>query len=369
MDELNNISLHRVETFDELTYKSAINDTRKEPVLHSLCIYEQTPESEMSIVKALKFYVFPALFCVGLTANIMSIAILKRSGLRKPTNILLLGVVIADCMVQLQVVNFAEVLAVLGPNYKYPELCGWQYGEEINFILLASDILFYFFGEYGVRVNTTIPILITLERFLAVYMPMTFKKIVTTKSALVCVIAAYVIWLPWVVFFLSLHRYTVQLSRVMIFGIWFSRENMFDLFALLNYNVIPFISTWMPIFFIGIGSVLISIKVKMSLNQRKRLMSTQVKMVWSSRTTRTLLITCLVLFVSTIISFFLAFFNTSIPEGYYYLEQDCVTLNYVLNASSSFFVYIATNKKLASIFRDIVGRNGNREVQTFSGPR
>ncbi|KAK0064426.1 G-protein coupled receptor [Biomphalaria pfeifferi] len=340
---------------------SAIGTTVKGPKLYTLCVFTWTPPVELSIIKALKIYIFPLMFLIGFSANMMSVAILKRSGLKKPTNVLLLGMVIADSMVLLQGINFAELLSCLGPNYEYPKYCGWQYGVLVNYFLLACDILTYFFVEYGIRVNTTIPILITLERFLAVYMPMTFKKIVTTKSAMISVIAAYVVWLPWPVFYLSMFRYFIQLEKIMLFAIGFQRDNQLEIYTLLNYNVVPFFSTWMPIFFIGIGCILISIKVKVTLSRRKQMTSKQDSATWSARTTRTLLTTCLFLFMSTIISFFLDYFNNSIDDGYYYFEEECATLNYMLNASSNFFVYIATNRNFAKIFKDIICRKKRRQ--------
>ncbi|KAH9508679.1 hypothetical protein Btru_049625 [Bulinus truncatus] len=317
------------------------------------------PPSELLLLQVVKCYVNPCLSVVGFCANMMSIAILRRSGLRKPSNILLFGLVIADTMVQFMTMNFAEILQYFGPNMQYPRLCGWQYGNDINYFLLVSAISYTFFSQWGQYVNTTIPVFITLERFLAVFMPLTFKKIVTTKTASFSVIVSFLIWLPWSLYLMTAAEVYVQLSKVMFYFI--NAADVDEVFNIFYVYVSDILSSWVPIALVVLGCVLIAVKVQITLQERQKLTSKkQEKVKWSSQTTRTLLTTCVVFSISHIIYSFINYFIPNTPTVGLHLMYEFMNMSLLINASSNFFVYIASNRKLYIIFKQIIH---NRHTQ------
>ncbi|KAI8792452.1 G-protein coupled receptor [Biomphalaria glabrata] len=290
----------------------------------------------------------------------MSVAILRRSGLRKPSNILLFGLVIADSMLQLMTINFSEILEYFGPDIKYPDLCGWQYDVGVNYFLVACAIAFYFISTWGQYVNTTIPMVITLERLLAVYMPMTFKKFVTPRTAKISVMFSFIVWLPWSMYYLTVFNVQVQRSEVMDFTSDALHIEDLDVYNIFYYYVSDILSSWVPISFVSIGCLFIAFKVRRTLQERKKLTAKKESVKWSGRTTVTLLTTCAVFSVTHVIYSFGNYFTQDSPSAAYYLQWELLNTALLLNASSNFFVYIATNKRLFIIFKQIVSREPSK---------
>ncbi|KAK0045786.1 G-protein coupled receptor [Biomphalaria pfeifferi] len=66
----------------------------------TICQYENVTPLKLLTLQTMNCYVNPIVSILGFIANMMSIEILKRSGLSKPSNILLLGLVVSDSMSQ-----------------------------------------------------------------------------------------------------------------------------------------------------------------------------------------------------------------------------------------------------------------------------
>ncbi|KAI8792418.1 G-protein coupled receptor [Biomphalaria glabrata] len=290
----------------------------------------------------------------------MSVAILRRSGLRKPSNILLFGLVIADSMLQLMTMNFSEILEYFGPDMEYPDLCGWQYSEGVNYFLLVCLILYFFLSSWGQYVSTTIAMVITLERFLAVYMPMTFKKVVTTKTATASVVLSFLIWLPWSAYYLTAMDVYVQHSKVMFFASGGVNVGNLDAYNIFYFFVSDIFSSWVPISIVSIGCTLIAFKIKLTLRDRRKMTSNQDNVKWSMRTTTTLLTTCLVFALTRIIYSCINYFVADLPSATLYLMMEFMNTSLLIDASSNFFVYVATNKKLFNTFIEILYRKSPR---------
>ncbi|XP_013089010.2 uncharacterized protein LOC106073087 [Biomphalaria glabrata] len=325
------------------------------------CILQLATAEELMLFKILSCCVNPLISVLGFIANMVSIAILRRSGMSKPSNILLLGLVLADSMNQLLTVNYGDILAQLGPNKRYPQLCGWQYGAGLNFFLMIFRNVFFFLGNLGQYVCTVFPVLITIERLLAVFMPITFTKIVTPKTAVICVVLAFFFWFPWILFYMIYNDvYFIEFpegDNSMYFAISARLLPIMDTFVLLNYYVFDSLESWVPIIFVTGGCVLVWIKVKVSLSKRRKLMPSQKQSIrWSPRTTRTLLITCFVFSVTHIIYSFINYNITAASGSQYRIYVEAMNLLYLINSSSNFFIYIASNRKLLKIFLDILHR-------------
>ncbi|XP_055869545.1 thyrotropin-releasing hormone receptor-like [Biomphalaria glabrata] len=324
------------------------------------CLYSVGSANEKLALQIMTCYANPALAIVGFGANMLCIEILRRSGLRKPSNIFLLSLVVADSMSQLQSMNFGEVLMFWGPDQKHSELCGWQYGETVDFFLFVSTVVIYVLGGLGGCVNTFVPVLITAERMIAVFFPITFKKIVTTKTAVIAAFIAYAVWIPWVLTFSTLYQfyripiYNKDYYSFVALGMkYFKNRPLYDL---LNHYVFQVFSSWVPVAIVSVGCTFIGVKVFYTLRLRKRMTSKNISIHWSPRTTRTLLLTCLVFTVTNLSISFLNFYILSgFKQNIWFLIGSEITYFITLiGSSSNFFVYITSNRKLMKIFLDIV---------------
>ncbi|XP_055870272.1 uncharacterized protein LOC129923419 [Biomphalaria glabrata] len=320
----------------------------------SVCEYEDATPIKLFTLQTMNCYVNPVVSIIGFIANMMSIEILRRSGLSKPSNILLLGLVVSDSMSQMTTLNFAIILEAFGPDMEYPELCGWQYEEGLNYFLLVCNIIFKFLGFWGQYVNTAVPVIIVVERFFAVFKPLTFKAIVTKKTMTTCVVCAFLFWLPWALFYISSYRMHIFLSKVMVLSVDSMDINHATLLNLFYFYISDILSSWFPMTFVLIGCILTWIKVKMTFRQRKKLTSANQRVQWSNKTTRTLLTTCAIFTATRIIS---SLMNYLIREGgvlITYIKIEFINFVFLMNSSSNFFVYVFSNKKLLTIFRQII---------------
>ncbi|KAH9518871.1 hypothetical protein Btru_008492 [Bulinus truncatus] len=232
-------------------------------------IYNNSTTNELLALQFIQCYVNPILSVIGISGNMMSIAILRRSGLRKPSNILLLSLVVADSMSQLQAVNYGQILMVWGPGRKYPSVTGWQYGEDVNRFLYLSMVIMFFFENVGNYVNTLIPVVITVERLLAVFMPITFRKLVTTRTAIIMAVGPYIVWLPWNLAAHTLYRYyrvPIADGDYYSFGGWnLDPSDSMDLYDFLNGYVFQILSSWVPVALVTVGCVCIGVKILFTL--------------------------------------------------------------------------------------------------------
>ncbi|KAH9494417.1 hypothetical protein Btru_022078 [Bulinus truncatus] len=78
-------------------------------------------------------YVNPVFSYFGFIANVLCLSILKRSGLSKPSNILLFGLVNADIMCLMMTMNYALPIMYFGPDKLYPV-------SEISRLLLLFPV-------------------------------------------------------------------------------------------------------------------------------------------------------------------------------------------------------------------------------------
>ncbi|KAI8779087.1 G-protein coupled receptor [Biomphalaria glabrata] len=323
------------------------------PQHYSLCSSEANSLAELLVIFSLQCFINPGLSIIGFITNMLSLAILHRSGLHKPSNILLFGLVIADSWCLFTTMNFAMILNFFGPNKYFKMLCGFQYEETVNLFLAYSEEVFFFLGYWGRYVNTLIPIFITLERNLAVFKPMTFKAIVKKQAAITVVVLSFVFWLPWTLFYSALTEIinwslTDEITWTTVIQNLFFYENM-EIITFFEIYVVDCLVSWIPLSVISIGCCVLGIKVKLTLLKRRRFNSAK-KLMWSPRTTLTLMTTCFVFTTTHAVASLIQYLAPCDIYVHVLMRNYFVYFFYALNASSNFFVYIATNEKLFHIF-------------------
>ncbi|KAK6961575.1 G-protein coupled receptor [Biomphalaria glabrata] len=320
----------------------------------SICQYENVTQLKLLTLQTMNCYVNPIVSILGFIANMMSIEILRRSGLSKPSNILLLGLVVSDSMSQMTTMNFAIILETFGPNWEYPELCGWQYGDGLNYFLFVFNIIFKFLGFWGQYVNTAMPVLIVVERFFAVFKPLTFRKLITRRKAITSVVFTYFMWLPWAITWMSMYRLHILLSKIMVMSNDVADINDVTAFNIFYFYICDIMTSWFPMTFVLFGCILTWVKVKMTLSQRKKLTSANQRVQWSNKTTRTLLTTCVIFTTTRIICSLMNYLIRGDEVLIAYIKIEFVNLVFLINSSSNFFVYVFSNRKLFIIFKQII---------------
>ncbi|KAH9509668.1 hypothetical protein Btru_044184 [Bulinus truncatus] len=318
------------------------------------------PESYLLLVQQFLCFVNPTFALFGMVVNGMCLAILAKSGLNKPTNILLFTLVVADSMNMFVNINFPLMLLYFGPIKTKRGYCTWEYDTDFNLFLYNSLQLFSVIGLWGRLVNGTIPVIITLERILAVYLPVTFKKLVTTRSTMAVCLLCYIFWLPAAILNAFLRRFaSFQLSNGKLVTGAIASDFLRQNFALLNdfYGVgLETLASWFPSCFICVGCVLIGIKVKMSMYRRRKLTKMKEKK-WSVRTTRTLLTTCLIFSFSHAFSAIVSLTSAFDPNSYLFFFFTTQLSQFIsaVQCFSNFFVYVISNKSFWLIFVKMLG--------------
>lgn len=316
------------------------------------------------VLKILTYGITPSISILGITGNVLSIMILTRQGLQKCSNILLISLAFADLC---YLVGFNNIPKIL---YDTQGRGRFLYSEKVSHFLYVFYFVFFLL-DYGMGYLTlTIPMLITVERLVAVFMPLKFSFIITpTRTWIVLIIIAIysLSYMTYSCFWYEFkYEFDVELNRTV--GIMARSERFFrDQHAIGALEEIYFSIKVQPIFTL-VGCVLIIIKVKLASKKRQEMISNSnanntKKSV--SKTTQILLSVCLVyIFVCAVIAL-----PAYIPENYmsYSLTSHEPTnmgiimyqvINIVMctNSSWNFIIYIGLNKNFRESFHEIIGR-------------
>ncbi|CAL1539599.1 unnamed protein product, partial [Lymnaea stagnalis] len=286
--------------------------------------------------------VYPVLGFLGITGNVVTGIILRRSGLDKPPNVLLLALAISSISCLLPTVNIFSLLRKFNkivPHGFY----AWEYepGKSgFAYFCFHATIVILFQSRYGLQVTSSICVLITLERLVVIFFPMRIKSIITLKRTVAVVIFVYLLWLPHLV--MSIRACTplvFYFDDVEIYGLTgYFEEN--DL--LINIGQV---SDWLcgiiPVTVIVLGTVTMSVKLGFILKNRRRLTSS-LRGTRSLRLSKTLIVLC-VLFCLCHTLEFVYLFKTFHYNDKLLMGNLALMLAYV-DSASHFPVYIFLNK-------------------------
>ncbi|KAK6959089.1 G-protein coupled receptor [Biomphalaria glabrata] len=171
--------------------------------------------SSTGLLRTLKYYVNPTLAILGLWQNFLCIVVLKKDGFSKTSNLNLLSVIVAGSFQQLLSINIAEILEFDSGVDMYELVSAFTCVKKRNLVLQVFKHIFLFLGTWGQYVFSSTFLLITIERFLAVFLPLTFKKYVTRKSMVSCLCIIFLMWLPFAVLKIScLYSLEILLTTV-----------------------------------------------------------------------------------------------------------------------------------------------------------
>ncbi|KAI8750535.1 G-protein coupled receptor [Biomphalaria glabrata] len=282
--------------------------------------------------------------------------ILREDGFNKPSNILLLGLVTSACFLQISFLNIPEIYEYMsgGETYKYKKHLCLKQNDPVLHILRH---VFYFFGSWGEIVFTPMYTMITIERLLAVFMPLTFRTVVTKRNVIIAILFVNALWLPWVVFKVYILYFIEGMTKDN-----FSRDKYTEFLSIDMYSFIlntqmvnGIINKYIQLIIVFFGNVAIAIKIKLALMKRIKLTSEARNERWSKQTTKTLLVTCLAHSSSEILCIVLLlvvnkYFEFFISDAVYLIAIDSFNLSYLLISLSLFFIFISNNRKLYGHF-------------------
>ncbi|KAI8761125.1 G-protein coupled receptor [Biomphalaria glabrata] len=321
----------------------------------SLCNLTQSfpstsPLEYVRFLDVIKFYVSPSFALFALCLNVLFTAILKFEGAKKTSNILLLAIVTAGSFQLFLSINVADIILykIYREHRQENEFGCIQYSHAGLQIFKHA---FIFIGTWGQFVFSSLTMLITAERLLAVFFPMRLKTLVTSKTVSCCVLGIFVLWLPWVTFktlcfyFFDIHLFSAQeiLKRDFLLKLYlFERE----LGAFI-------LSKGLPIFISIVGNIAIAVRIKLVLARRNRMTSDNRRATWSTRTTKTLVLTCSVLSFSEVLYFSFSYISLrwmSDMQAGLTLQSEFINLGYILSTCCTLFIVVFTDRKLFKQF-------------------
>lgn len=319
-------------------------------------------ETTALVLKMLSYGITPIISLLGIVGNALSIMILKRHGLQKCSNVLLISLAFSDLCYVIGCNNIPKALYDLHGQGRF------VYSRALSHFLFVF-YFFFFLLDYGMGlVSLSIPMLITVERLVAVYLPLRFPQIITPIRlwvSLFVVVLYHFSYLVYSCFYYKFeYRFDYEVNSTV--GIM-ARSALFY----KDQNVIPvleevYFSIKVQPLFTLVGCVLIIIKAKIASRKRMEMTSTNAnKKSGSSKTTQTLLSVCFVyIFVCGVVAL-----PAYIPENYmsYSLTSDKPTnmgtimyqvMNTVVcfNSSWNFIIYVALNKNFRDTLKEIMSK-------------
>ncbi|XP_059152715.1 FMRFamide receptor-like [Physella acuta] len=308
-------------------------------------------------MKILMFAVTPGIGVLGVVGNMLSILILLRHGLKKCSNILLVSLAVADIIFLIAYNSIPKIL------YETSDIRGFE-----GFSELSSQILVVFYAIFmcldfaASLVSLTMPMLITLERLIVIFFPLSAYRIVTPKRTWCAVIIVVLYSLSLFVYpsFWFELKYEWDPTRNISVGFReFSILHTKDSIAarviedMCIYSIVV-----VPPLFTVLGCIIISIKVKVVSMNRKKMTTKQVS---SNRTTIMLLAVCAVYTLTCvtmtvpinvpIISY--GPYSETHPSNLAVIMYQVMNIFMCINSSCNFIIYVGLNKNFRKTYLEL----------------
>ncbi|KAI8767266.1 G-protein coupled receptor [Biomphalaria glabrata] len=309
------------------------------------------------ILRLLQLCIKPVVGAFGLFVNTLTLIILCKMGLKKASNILILNLTLADCLILMNSVNFVHLLARFGHDTISFDFYGWELSGDLAGFVFILDRLSNSLHYWGSYVSTGIPVLITLERFIATFFPLKFKQIVTPKRVFILNVAIWLIWLPWILSWSLLYTFVSsklpngQLITKRIRATFFIKD--IYLYSLIDVYVLNFLSSIIPVCLVCLGCLCIGIRLKLFRRERKLLATSSTRS--SMRTTRTLVSVSLIFSVINGCYFIVGLlFSNLNTTSFITLVDELMRLMLNICSTSNFFVYVILNSKFRRILINMI---------------
>ncbi|KAH9503952.1 hypothetical protein Btru_067444 [Bulinus truncatus] len=314
-------------------------------------------EQTVTVMRILMLGVTPAISTFGVIGNIFSVIVLVKRGLKRSSNILLVSLAIQDISF---LVGFNSVPKLLYEIVGSTE--GFAYDNDACYVLFGLYQLFTVM-DYGCScVSLTLPVLITAERLIAVFLPLRFQQIVTSRRTWTAIIVVSVFWYG---FFIHMTFYMVlefEFDRSLNLSVGVMKRSVYhnqnpEAVAILE-EVLSYSVTKIPPIITFVGCVIIGVKIKMASSERMKLTSKGGKGELSTRTTKMLLavctvytVTCSALALPTIIPQYMHYSITNdAPSNLGRVLYQAINIVLCINSSCNFVIYVVMNKNFRSTY-------------------
>ncbi|KAK6978531.1 G-protein coupled receptor [Biomphalaria glabrata] len=208
---------------------------------------------------------------VGTIVNLVTVILCCRLGLKKCSNILITSLAVADLFYLLGIINI--------PMNVY--LSAW---EGAGFVT-AKDLAFFLFLLYCVSVlletvgkiaSLLLPVLITFERFVAVFFPLTFSRIVTPNRVRIAILLVYSIGIPVYAYYCLLIKYDYQMDNLLNVsaGVVLMSDDYSDALNLYRAVTEVYIILCGPVCngLVILGCTALGIKIRLQMRERRNLL-------------------------------------------------------------------------------------------------
>lgn len=345
-------------TSDDIIYSGALNRL-------SLPDYLPITSDELRIITQICFiFVINPIFSVfGLVANIASGVIIFRSGLRKTANIFLLALAIADCACMFRGLNVG-VFFTYARNRVPLTIPGWEMSFDAAFLCFVLYKITMLVSDFGAMMSSAVTVLITVDRFVAIFYPFKFSCILTPKrawrilfSVSVCVLPVYIFKTIYKTsgfkFFVVFNSTIGQMTRS-VFSTQHSRS-----LAIFEQYFVNQIEVIAPLAIVSVGCIAMSVKLACVQRNMKHVVHNARKHSrMSGRTTRTLLSVCLVFALTRVLYLFiyLPIFDDRSPKtrntSLIFREVRWSLIE--LNSSCNIFVYVTCNCRFKGFLKSFL---------------
>ncbi|XP_059153361.1 FMRFamide receptor-like [Physella acuta] len=356
--------------FDQATHSRA--EDISSPIEDQDMLPPDVDEATRRIVmRVLMFAVTPGIGVLGVVGNVLSTLILLRHGLKKCSNILLFSLALADIV---YLVSFNSIPKIL---YETTDMHGFVgFSEYSSRVLMAFYSVFMTLDFSSSFVSLRMPMLITIERLIVIFFPLSAHRIITPKRTW-CAVTFIVLYS------IGLFAYT---------GFWFESSYEWDPVRNMSVgyrvlipqdardavamSVIEDMSVYSlvvdaPLITVA-GCIVISIKIKLVSRNRKKMTSKEMS---SNRTTKMLLAVCAVYTVTCIImvsainlpSIFGRPFSGNRPTGLSVICYQVLNIFICINSSCNFIIYIGLNKNFRKTYLQLCSSKANKRNVKYFG--
>uniref|UniRef100_A0A2C9LHS0 G-protein coupled receptors family 1 profile domain-containing protein n=1 Tax=Biomphalaria glabrata TaxID=6526 RepID=A0A2C9LHS0_BIOGL len=308
------------------------------------------------IMKILMFGVTPFVCMFGIVGNVLSMAVLVKHGLNKCSNIILVALAFSDIT---YLASFNSV-----PKILYEAVWNREY---VGYSKTSCDVLFVLFSfftllDYSLALmGMTLPILITVERLVVIFLPLSFDRVITPTRTWLAVVGVAVYWLSifsytsfWQVLEFDVDNMTKK-SVGIIKRSAFYESNPYS--VSLIQNLFTYSSMVVPPIVTVAGSIVISVQIRVALLKRKS-MTTRCRS--NNRTTKLLLavngvycVTAAVISLPMYIPEYASYSLTNeTPSNIKRISYQVLNIAECMNCSSNFVVYVILNKRFRKTLRD-----------------
>ncbi|CAL1536891.1 unnamed protein product, partial [Lymnaea stagnalis] len=310
------------------------------------------------------FGVTPAIGIFGVIGNIFSIIILTKHGLHKCSNITLLVLAIND------------MAFLIGFN-SVPKLIYEVMGDSHSFLFSLTDsyVLYIFYHIFHIMdyasagVSLSLPVVITLERLVAVFLPLRFHQIVTPARTWFAVAFISVFWYAFFVHMSFYMAFSYEFNARVNISVGLIQRSAYHYSSLhvvfLLEEAMSMLMMKIPPALTFAGCIVIGIKVKMASSRRQKMTSKGQAEGSSNRTTKMLLavcllytVTCAILSLPTYLPQYVYYTMTSdAPSNMGTILYQAINIVLCVNSSSNFIIYVAMNKNFRDTYKSLFVRN------------